>query len=178
MKSYWNQFMIPFKGLKEGKHEFSFDINKTFFEELEYSMINDGNVKVDMEMDKQPTMLVFKFDIHGTIRLQCDRCLDNYDQPVDGERILIVKFTTRESDNRSEDIVILPEDAHEFDVGHQIYEYINLMLPIKHAHEFSADCNQEMIEKLNEENTNPDDSEEIDERWKALEELKKNMKNN
>lgn len=177
MKNYWDQFVIPFKGLKEGKHEFIYDIDKTFFDHLEYSMLDEGEVKVKIEMEKQPTMLIFHFNIHGYIRLQCDRCLEEFDQSVDGYQMLIVKFSERENDNTDEDIVTLSEDAHEYDVGHQIYEYINLLLPIKHVHENETDCNQEMIEKLNEENEN-NAPEEIDERWKALEELKKNMKNN
>lgn len=177
MKSYWDRFVIPFKGLKEGKHEFVYDIDKAFFDQLDYSILEDGEVKVEMEMEKQPTMLVFHFEIHGYIKLKCDRCLEEYRQPVDGHRVLIVKFSAREDDNSNDDIVTLPEDAHEYDVGHQVYEYINLLLPIKHVHQNEDECNQEMIEKLNEENKSNAPG-EIDERWKALEELKKNMKNN
>lgn len=178
MKGYWKQFMIPFKGLKEGKHEFSFKIGRAFFEELDYSILEDGNVSIQLEMDKKPNMLVFSFDITGTIKLQCDRCLEVYDQPVEGNYMLIAKFTERETNKPSEDIVILPEDAHEFDVGHYIYEYISLLLPIKHVHEHIDNCNQEMIDMLNNENEDNNSSKEIDERWKALEEIRNNMKNN
>ncbi|MCF8331060.1 MAG: DUF177 domain-containing protein [Bacteroidales bacterium] len=178
MKGYWKQFMIPFKGLKEGKHEFRFKIDEMFFEALDYSTLENGNVQVLLEMDKKTNMLVFNFNIGGTIRLKCDRCLEEYDQPVEGQYMLIVKFSERENNDLSEDIVILPDDAHEFDVGHYIYEYISLLLPIKHVHEHESDCNQDMITKLNIESNENLSSEKIDERWKALEEIRNKMNNN
>ncbi len=179
MKGYWNQFLIPFKGLKVGKHTFSFEINHEFFEHIEGSLLKDGNVKVNLEMDRQANMLVLDFFIKGYINLNCDRCLDDYRHPVEGHRILIVKFSpSGQSLDESEDIIVLPEEAHQLDVGQHIYEFISLLLPIKHVHEHRADCNQEMLRKLQQENENDNADDQIDERWKALEELKKNMKNN
>ncbi|MFO8087693.1 MAG: DUF177 domain-containing protein [Bacteroidales bacterium] len=177
MKGYWKQFVIPFKGLKEGIHKFDFDINHMFFEGFDYSILKQGKVKVHLEMEKKTTMLVFSFSIHGTINLQCDRCLDNYKQAIDGEQLLIAKYTERESDPSSEDIVVLSEEAHEFDVSQYIYEFISLLLPIKHVHQNPQDCNQDMIAYLDKENANDASLDHIDERWKALEEVKRKMNN-
>lgn len=178
MKGYWKQFVIPFKGLKEGVHKFDFDINHMFFEGFDYALLKQGEVKVNLEMEKKTTMLVFRFNIHGTIELQCDRCLDIFQQPIDGKQLLIVKFTERESDSPSDDIIVLSDEAHEFDVSHYIFEFISLLLPIKHVHQNPESCNQDMISYLDEENKTDDSIDQIDERWKALEEVKRKMNNN
>ncbi len=179
MRGYWNQFLIPFKGMKVEKHTFRFEINREFFEHIDGSLLEDGNVMVELEMDRQANMLVLDFFISGYINLKCDRCLDEYRQAVEGHRILIVKFSpSAQGLDESEDIIVLPDEAHEIDVGQHIYEFINLLIPIKHVHEYRANCNKEMLKKLDQENENDDAKDKTDERWKALEELKKNMKNN
>ena len=40
------EFTIPFVGLKEGKHHFSFEITKTFFDYFGYDEFNDAAVKL------------------------------------------------------------------------------------------------------------------------------------
>jgi len=52
------KFIIPFEGLKNGKHSFKFDITTEFFEELAYSIIQGGDVKVDFQLNKKDTMLL------------------------------------------------------------------------------------------------------------------------
>ncbi len=47
-----NEFLIPFVGLKIGKHLFDFEVGNSFFESMEYSIIEQGNVKVTLELDK------------------------------------------------------------------------------------------------------------------------------
>jgi len=53
------QYRIPFSGLNAGKHNFEFDINKKFFDCYEHSIVKDGNLKAEVELQKQcdPEML-------------------------------------------------------------------------------------------------------------------------
>lgn len=176
MKGYWDRFKIPFKGLKDKIHSFDFKIDERFFDAIEHSLLDDGAVNVHLEMNKKPNMLILTFYIQGSIKLQCDRCLEIYDQPVEGKQTLFVKFSEHEKEI-SDGIIYLPWEAFELDVGLYIYEFINLFLPMRHVHP-EGQCNPEMIRKLNEEENNHQDEEEIDERWKALEKLKKNMNDN
>ena len=54
-----------------------------------------------------------------------------------------------------------------------IYEYIILSLPIHRVHQDVSECNQEVIKYLeNSANNIVEEDEEIDPRWKCLEELK------
>ena len=66
------QFSVPFTGLKIGKHQFDFEIDNSFFDAFEYSLLKKGNLKAEVELDKQETMLILHFHIQGTdsIRLR------------------------------------------------------------------------------------------------------------
>ena len=60
------EFVIPFVGLKQGVHEFNFEIGKAFFESIEYSIVLEGNVYVTFLLDKKETMLIGDYTIRGT----------------------------------------------------------------------------------------------------------------
>lgn len=74
------EFIIPFFGLKEGKHEFSFVIGQAFFEAFENSLLDDADVTVKLELEKLSTMLILNFKAKGTTRVSCDRCGDDFDR--------------------------------------------------------------------------------------------------
>jgi len=40
------EFCIPFSGLKQGKHEFTYEIENTFFESFEYSEFNAATIEL------------------------------------------------------------------------------------------------------------------------------------
>jgi len=57
------QYSIPFTGLKLGVHNFEFEVNDAFFGEFEYSLVKSGSLKVELELDKQETMMFLHFYI-------------------------------------------------------------------------------------------------------------------
>jgi len=64
-------------------------------------------------------------------------------------------------------VVVIPRTESNLDISGYIYEYINLLLPIKKSHQHIEDCDQKMIEKIeNHEKQNTDP------RWDALKKLK------
>ncbi len=173
MKRYLDQFVIPFKGLKEGTHAFNFEVGKRFFDEYEQAAPRGGKVIVDLELERKTTMLVFHFRIHGHVRLVCDRCLDQYDQQIEGSYTFIAKFSDfQESFDESEEIIALPDDAHEYDISQQVYEYISLLLPIKHVHSHRSKCDPEMIKRISEEQASGSGG-AFDKHRDILEQLKK-----
>lgn len=159
-------FIIPFVGLKEGEHEFAFDLDGKFFESFEYSEIKTGRVHVDMRLEKQNRMMIFNFIIKGFVKLPCDRCLDEMDFPIDGAERLIVKFG-EEWKEETDEILIIPERESSIDVSGFIYEYIMLLLPYQRVHEDESLCNRDVADKLASHKAN-----ETDPRWEALKELK------
>lgn len=147
-----NQYIIPFGGLKEGFHDFSFTANDEFFEEHSALEAVKGKLDIQIRMLKNSTFLTFTVSINGYINLQCDRCLDNYDQPIDFKSNLYVKFSERNEDsNETEDVIFLNPGEHEIDLEHYIYESISLSIPYKRVHpeiDGISSCNREMMNQL------------------------------
>jgi uncharacterized metal-binding protein YceD (DUF177 family) len=168
------EFEIPFMGLKEGIHDYAFDIDAEFFENFEYSEVKQGQIHVDVSMERQERMLIFNFIIKGTVELPCDRCLAPIQLVVSGEERQIVKFG-QEWEEESEDVLIMPETETRINISNFIYEYIMLMLPYKRVHgedeESGASlCDESMVEKLGQYS-----KPETDPRWDALKELKNKL---
>jgi uncharacterized metal-binding protein YceD (DUF177 family) len=168
--------MIPLIGLKEGRHTFSFEIGNEFFEGFEESEIKEGSLFSNIELDKQSSHCDIVFKVTGWVKINCDRCLEMFSQPVECENRLILK-TGKNWNTDDPDIITIPADEHELDIRQYLYEFIHLALPIQRIHPDSKDgkstCNPEMLNRINgygnyEEYKN-------DPRW---DELKKLINNN
>ncbi len=172
------QFSIPFTGLKLGKHQFDFDIDKSFFDAYEYSLVKDGALKVTLDLDKQETMLVLNFHIWGTIQLNCDKCLADFGQPIDVQERQIVKFAEDELESDDLEIIVLNRKESEIDVSEMIYEFINVSVPyINNCEQAGTDqkCDPEMLatlDKLASGNVEKEENNIADPRWAALKKLK------
>ncbi|MDA3881550.1 MAG: DUF177 domain-containing protein [Prolixibacteraceae bacterium] len=174
------KYEIPFKGLKEGRHGFDFQIDNKFFEQFENSEVQVGQVDAIVTLTKQSTMLILDMTVRGNVELMCDRCLDNYMQSIENESRLIVKFGV-ETEELSDEIVVLEQDDHQLNVAQYLYELVILGLPIKHVHpeneKGESACDPEMVKKLNmyllddEVDNKVDNEPEIDERWSELKKL-------
>ncbi len=162
-------YKIRFSGLKFGKHFFQFEVKKTFFDEFEYSLVKDGDLTIDIELEKSSTMLVLMFDIKGWLSAPCDICLGRVQQAFSAQEKLVVKFSDEPAEFDSE-ILSLHHGDNELMLDRVIYEYINLNCPSKFVHE-EGECDQEMIDKLNEYSNDPDGKDDTDPRWDALKSL-------
>ncbi len=184
------EFVIPFIGLKLGETSFKFHIEDKFFTYFEGSeLITGSNVEVEMVLDKRTTMIVLTFYVQGTIKATCDRCLNEMDQELLDEFTVFVKFS-QDADgmDEEEDVIFLPTNETHLDVGHLVYEFVNLSIPLqkgcKPEEIGGPGCNKVVLEKLgyfaegkegDGENENDDDNnndEDIDQRWSALKKLK------
>ncbi len=174
---YLNQFIIPFKSLSDGKHQFDYIIDEAFFENNEMSEIQKGNIKVVVILEKSETMLTFYFNLKGSASVICDRCLDYFDLPIDTQFQMFVKFG-KERIEQTDEILILPESDNELNIMQYIYEYINLSLPIQRIHPDDEDgysqCNSEFLEKLKEFSKSEKKENEVDPRWEILKNIKLN----
>ena len=172
------QFSIPFTGLKLGKHQFEFEIDKSFFDAFEYSLVKDGALKVSLDFDKQETMLILNFHISGTIQLNCDKCLAEFGQPIDIKERQIVKFAEDELESDDLEIIVLNRKESEIDVSEMIYEFINVAIPyINNCEQAGTNqkCDPEMIatlEKLATGSVENEEEKSDDPRWEALKKLK------
>jgi uncharacterized metal-binding protein YceD (DUF177 family) len=168
---YLEQFVIPLHGLKNGQHHYTFNIGNEFFESFEYSEISQGQITVNVNLDKQERLFVFEIDMEGMVNVMCDRCSGYFDQIVKGEKRLIVKYG-QDHLEETEEILVIPEKEHRFDLSTFIYEYIILLLPYKKVHPEdeggNSKCDPDMIKRLEEHMG----QKTVDTRWDALKNIK------
>lgn len=167
------QYAIPFKGLKEGKHDFNFVVDNSFFEQFESSEVKKGVVYVLVELIKHSQFLELQFDIKGKITVNCDRCLETFVTGIANQARLYIRFGEKTLE-QSDDLLILAHSEHEVQLDQLIYEYIHLALPIQRIHpeiDGMSGCNPEMVEKLNAHNADDPENASEDPRWEKLKEL-------
>ena len=165
-------FKIDLKELKEDVKSFNFHLDDSYFKAINAPDVMYGELDVDIHARKVSDM--FKFDIHteGVVRIPCDICLEDMEQPIDADNQLVVKLGLEYNDD--DEIIIVSEDDAILDISWFIYEFIVLNIPIKHVHA-PGKCNPAMIEMLHEHNaarSNEEEEETIDPRWEALKKLK------
>lgn len=174
------KYRIVYQGLSEGVHEFDFDVDNSFFESLEYSDIKKGDLKVNIVLNKKSTFLELDFQINGNVELLCDRCLDDYNQPIEYEGKLYVKFSEAGED-LADDVITLSPSEYELDLSHYIYESISLSIPLKRVHPDDEDgnvtCDPKMLEKLKNFKIDEPADDNIDPRWEDLRNLMANNNN-
>ncbi len=173
------EYIINYEGLKNGSHIFDYVIKDDFFREFfeGETEFSQTDLKATVHLMKDPTMLVFDFEILGTVNSPCDRCLDEYHQPIEIRQKLIVNFG--EEDQGDDDTMItLPRSEYEIDLAPYVYDYIMLAIPMKRLCQNdvseSKTCNQEMIEMLKAYQNSGQSSEDTDPRWEALKKLMDN----
>lgn len=175
-----NEFLIPFVGLKLGKHQFEYQINKEFFEDYDYDEFESCDIKVNLVLEKKSTMLELHFKHKGTIHVPCDLTSEMFDFPIKGKIKLIVQFGEVFNDD-NEELLILPFGEHQVDVKQYIYEMIALSIPLKKIHPGIKDgtLKSEALDKLNElkvnskeqKKTDSKEEETTDPRWDQLKKL-------
>ena len=174
-----NEFLIPFIGLKLGKHQFEYQINKAFFESFDYDEFESADIKVSVVFDKKSTMLELNFKHKGTIHVPCDLTNEMFDFPIKGKLKVIVQFGEEYNDDNDE-LLILPHGEHEINISQIIYEMIALSIPFRKVHPGVKDgtLDSEALRKLNElrveevkEEENNNTEENIDPRWDKLKQL-------
>ena len=172
---YLSKFSIPIVNLSYGVHTFEYDIENKFFESFKNAIIQKAAVHVNLTIDREETMLILDFEFKGSIELECDRCLDKFNYPVDENYHLIIKMEGNPDVEAEDDVITISNTDHSIHLAQHLYDYISLMIPYRRIHpdneKGESDCDPEILKKLeglshHEENHN-------DPRWEALKKLKK-----
>lgn len=170
-----SDFMIPFVGLKDGRHQFDFKIDNTFFADFDYADFHKSHFDVSVLLEKKTTLLEFHFKAKGFVTIACDLSTELFDLPLHPSDDLVVKFgsNTEQTDDR---ILVIPVGSYQVDISQQIYEMILLAIPQKNIHPGITDgtLKSEIIDKLKE--LAPQEksiAQEGDPRWEKLKDLLK-----
>jgi uncharacterized metal-binding protein YceD (DUF177 family) len=169
--NYLKDFLIPFRGLGIGVHNYIWELSHLFFEAVDNSDIDDASLEVKLSIDKQERLMTFQFTMNGSVIVKCDRCLEKLEIPVDAEEILYIKFGI-ESEEESDNVLILADTEYQINVSALINEYITLALPLRKVHLDSNKegdgCNEDIIHKLEELSGRNG----MDPRWEKLKNIK------
>ena len=170
---FLNQFVISFTGLKEGEHEYKFELENEFFEHFEYNDFNSCKIDTTVILNKKSNLLEFNFYSKGKINLNCHVSNEPFEYSQEHNMKLVVKFSSELSDD-NEELLVLPVGQTQINIGKYLFEMIVLSLPIKIIHPGVKDgsLETETLKKLREYESNVlDNKDKSDPRWDKLKDL-------
>ena len=163
---------IDLKGLKDEETSLEFILDDTYFEALDGADVKKGSLHVSVSIRKATGFFEFDFHTDGEIVIPCDRCLDDMTLPVDTDNRLIVKLGSVYSEE--DDVIVVPENEGILDMAWLIYEFVALVIPIRHVHA-PGKCNPAMTQALEElsadRSSDEESSQSVDPRWAKLKDL-------
>jgi uncharacterized metal-binding protein YceD (DUF177 family) len=142
------KFIIPLNGLTAGKNEFFLHAGKEFFDSFGNEEIFDADLQIRILVEKSGRYIGVDCDIEGVVTVECDRCLEMLDMPVDVQVRLSVKFGEEEASEIGQEtereVIFVKEDEAELDMSQIIYDYACLALPMQRVHE-DGECDPEAM---------------------------------
>ena len=167
----FRNYDVAFTGLKNGKHEFKFEVEQSFFDLFETEQeFTNAHINVDVALEKHTTFLDLEVTISGKVDLICDITAEEFSHPINNSIKILVKFG-EEYDDSNEEIITIPHGDSAFNIAQIIYEAVMLSIPMKKISPNVNDEDIELIEKFSPK-IEEDKEHEVDPRWEALKKLK------
>ncbi|MCD6066013.1 MAG: hypothetical protein K0S33_839 [Bacteroidetes bacterium] len=173
-----NKAIIQFGGLGTGTHQFEFEVTDKFFENLEYSEIKTANVLAQIELVKQNTVMSLNINISGTVALPCDRCMADFNLPIENSESLYLKHGDPSESNDT--IIVLPQGETSVDLTTEIYELIAVSIPMRRMPDelgvTDHVCDPEVLKRINNMSVEekPDEKKAGTDVWDELKKIKFN----
>ena len=143
-----DKFIIPLNGLAAGKNEFFLHAGKEFFDSFENDEIFNADLQIRILIEKSGRYTGVDCDIEGTVMVECDRCLDMLDMPIDMHVALSVKFGEEDASEIGQEgereVIFVKEDDAVLDMSQIVYDYACLALPMQRTHA-PGECNPDAM---------------------------------
>ncbi len=173
--NYLSQYIVPFHGLENKEHLFSFVVSDEFFAYFDDNVISGGTFNVNLNVLKNSNSLKLTIGLKGIVKILCDRCLEYYDQEIEFSDIVMVEFGEETNFDTNQECVLLKKGKTEINIAQLIYEFAHFALPLQHYHPDTktgeTGCNKEMLDILSNYLT-VENEKKIDPRWEKLREIK------
>lgn len=174
------EFEIAFVGLKPGIHEFTYEVEDSFFAEVESRDFNNCSALVKLQLDKKSSFMLLKFEVGGTSDVDCDRCGNKLTMELWDEFNMVVKMVENpeEMNEREEDpdVFYISKTESHLRLNDWIYEFVSLSIPFQKScseeEMGGAKCNLEVLAKLNEMKVS-EEARNANALWKDLDQFKK-----
>ena len=76
-------YQIPILSLEDKSYRYTFEGADDFFQAFEQEWVEKGQFRSVVELNKSATMIQVELKIEGSIRLICDRSLEEFDYPFE-----------------------------------------------------------------------------------------------
>ncbi|GAK88143.1 hypothetical protein JCM19297_2656 [Nonlabens ulvanivorans] len=170
-------YSISFVGLKQGKHQFQYEVDNTFFENYGFEDFNSSQLNVEATLDKKSTIMELHLEASGSINVNCDVTNEPFDLDIETKMDVIIKFGPEYNDD-NEELLVLPHGAYELNISQFVYEMLVLGIPLKRVHPGVEDgsLDSDLLDKLEELQPKDldiieDNKESTDPRWDALKKI-------
>lgn len=173
------EYEIAFVGLKPGSHQFDYDITDSFFEDFGEQDFKDCKAHIKLMLEKSSSsFMMLKFEMGGTVDVNCDRCNSNLPFQLFDEFVITVKMVDEPDEANAQeedaDVYYISRSESHLDVKTWIYEFINLSIPMQKTCEYEhmdgPFCNPVARELLN--GLKPEEKEGENPIWKDLKKFK------
>ncbi|MEO8447858.1 MAG: DUF177 domain-containing protein [bacterium] len=170
---------INISNLKDGKHNFDFNVKS---EELSIDeVVIHSDIIVSAELYKSGNQISAMVDLNGTFKLQCDRCLDDYDSVFNNRFKIIYKTDFKKDvktveDEPDDDIKFISQSTKFIDLKNEVRDYILLSIPMKKAPE-EIDGNCAYCKKNTADMLSIKSKEEVNPVWEKLLQTKTKQEN-
>ncbi|QFQ12030.1 hypothetical protein C7Y71_002775 [Pseudoprevotella muciniphila] len=136
---------IDLRSVSQADDLLKFHLSKDYFDALDAEDISDGSLDVSLAVRRASgDTYDLTFGINGYVVVKCDRCLDDLAVAVDVEEK--IKVASFDCIFPSDDINTA-ESNDSYDIAWDIYEFVELSLPLKKIHP-DGECNSEMVQLL------------------------------
>lgn len=176
-------FKINIIGLTLGEHQFDYHLDDTFFEPYPlHEDIKGVNCTIDLVLKKSSYQIVATLNIKGTLRLECDRSLEEFDYEINEQPEIFFKYG--EKDEEIDDTLYhITSTLESLEFEDIFYQSIAVLIPMKKIHpqyieedDFDEDVEEVLIYSSQDDDETEENNDICDSRWEALKKL--NIDNN
>ena len=174
-------YQIPILSLEDKSYRYTFEGADDFFQAFEQEWVEKGQFHSVVELNKSATMIQVGLKIEGSIRLICDRSLEEFDYPFEVDEKLIYKYSDH-SEEMGNNLFLIDRKSPKLELSQDLFDFIALQVPMKKLHpryvsEAEAMDGDIFIYTTQKELTEEEikkQADEVDPRWAALKKLKDN----
>jgi uncharacterized metal-binding protein YceD (DUF177 family) len=139
------KYSIAYHAMTKGHHSLDVAVDGELFREMESTEVKDAACDVHIEVERMDSGLNLQVAITGKAVVECDRCLEDCDIPIDFNGELAVRFSDTVSDYDGEQMWIA--QGEELSLAQYIYESIIISLPYRRVHA-DGECNPDMLARF------------------------------
>lgn len=167
-----DSYKVDLKGMAEDVVSHRWVLRDDFFSAFHELDIEGGHVDVTLRVERKPDSFDLDFGFDGTLRVECDRCLELMDWPVHARCSMKARLGDEDGDDG--EVLTVAGRPGVADLSWPMYSLLALEIPIRHAHP-DGECDPQVAARLGGGADTAD--KQADPRWAALQQLKTKTNN-